>query len=235
MLKEATAANDADRMSMENYAQLRAIRDARRRNNKVRRLHHHAVRTDDMEATRRFYEDLLGMPMVAAMRGLTDRHFGGGTPFLHCFFELGDGSSLAFFQFAPETSGPADKLPPDGIDHHIAVSVPAFDEIARLKSKFDALGYLNCGIDHGFCYSLYVRDPNGMLLELVGDAANELELTGAGAEAAHDVLAQWSAGDYSRTESSGPATPPFPLPTSPVAEIARVIRGAGQGEPPAQA
>jgi catechol 2,3-dioxygenase-like lactoylglutathione lyase family enzyme len=118
MLKEATAANDADRMSMENYAQLRAIRDARRRNNKVRRLHHHAVRTDDMEATRRFYEDLLGMPMVAAMRGLTDRHLGGGTPFLHCFFELGDGSSLAFFQFAPETSGPADKLPPDGIDHH---------------------------------------------------------------------------------------------------------------------
>src|ERR1700758_2051190 len=63
-------------------ARLQAVRDARRGSNRIRRLHHHAVRTDDMEATRQFYEDVVGMPMVAAFREKRDR--GNGMPFLHC-------------------------------------------------------------------------------------------------------------------------------------------------------
>jgi catechol 2,3-dioxygenase-like lactoylglutathione lyase family enzyme len=59
-----------------------------------------AVRTDDMEATRRFYEDVLGMPMVAAMKESMDSTNGRKTPFLHCFFEIGDGGSLAFSNFS---------------------------------------------------------------------------------------------------------------------------------------
>lgn len=43
----------------------------------------------------------------------------------------------------------------------------------------------NCGINHGFCYSLYVRDPNGMLVEFTADAPNELELSEAAAASAH--------------------------------------------------
>jgi catechol-2,3-dioxygenase len=51
-----------------NATELKSVRDARWDRNRVRRLHHHAVRTDDMEATRRFYEDILGLPMVIAMK-----------------------------------------------------------------------------------------------------------------------------------------------------------------------
>ena len=34
------------------------------------RLHHHATVTDDQEATRRFYEDVIGMPLVATSLSL---------------------------------------------------------------------------------------------------------------------------------------------------------------------
>jgi glyoxylase I family protein len=137
------------------------------------------------------------MPMVAAMKESMDSSSGRKTPFLHCFFEMGDGGSLAFFQFLPDAYGPADKLPPDAIDHHIAMSVPDFDDLAELKAKLDEHGYQNCGINHGFCYSLYVRDPNGMLVEFVGDAVNELEINEAAAASAHQELAKWNNKDYS--------------------------------------
>jgi glyoxylase I family protein len=210
-------------------APLRARRKARRRDNKIRRLHHHAVRTDDMEATRRFYEDLLGMPMVAALKGNVDPTTGRATPFLHCFFELADGSSLAFFQFLPELYGPATNLPRSGIDHHIAVSVPDFDDIADLKAKFDEHGYASCGINHGFCYSLYVRDPNGMLLEFVADADNELELNETAAALAHGELAKWNRKDFSAATVE-PIAVDYPLPTSPAEDILKVVIGQPRDE-----
>jgi catechol 2,3-dioxygenase-like lactoylglutathione lyase family enzyme len=209
----------------EDRTKLEAVRALRRRRNKVRRLHHHAVRTDDMEVTRRFYEDLLGLPMVKASRETTD--IGGReAPFLHCLFEMGDGSCLAFFEFLPDAFGPARTLPPNGIDHHFAMSVAHFIEIAELKAKFDALRHPNCGINHGFCYSLYVRDPNGMLVEFVSEPANELEINEAAAAKAHGELAKWRRHDYGAIGGERPLVT-YPLPSSPPEEIARVIlRGA---------
>jgi catechol 2,3-dioxygenase-like lactoylglutathione lyase family enzyme len=121
-----------------NATELKAVRNARRSRNRVRRLHHHAVRTDDMETTRRFYEDILGLPMVVAMKESLDRIGGEAVPFLHCFFELGDGGLLAFFQFPLEAYGPADKLPRDPIDHHIAVAVAEFSDIEAVKATWRA-------------------------------------------------------------------------------------------------
>ena len=204
-------------------AELAALRDERRSRNRIRRLHHHAVRTDDMEATRHFYEDILGLPLVVAMRESIDRD-GQPTPFLHCFFELGDGSLLAFFQFLPEVYGPADKLPRDAVDHHIAVAVPDFGDLEAIKTALESHGHLAAGINHGFCYSLYVRDPNGMLLEFVSDAAGELVFYERAAKSAHRELASWCKGEH----APGPrdrVSVEFPLPTSPHADIVKVMRG----------
>jgi glyoxylase I family protein len=220
-----TAARNAPPQEL---APLRARRRTRRRDNKIRRLHHHAVRTDDMEVTRRFYEDLLGMPMVAALKSNVDPTTGRATPFLHCFFEMADGSSLAFFQFLPEVYGPAINLPRSGIDHHIALSVPDFDDIAELKAKFDEHGHASCGINHGFCYSLYVRDPHGMLLEFVADADNELELSETAATTAHAELAKWNRKDYSAGNGE-PVAVDYPLPTSPAEDILKVVIGQPRG------
>jgi catechol 2,3-dioxygenase-like lactoylglutathione lyase family enzyme len=203
-------------------AALQATRDMRRDANRIRRLHHHALRTDNMEATRHFYEDVLGMPMVAAWRESMDTTGDLKTPFLHCFFELGDGSALAFFQFLPDARGPAPKLPRDGVDHHIAFAVPTFADIERLKEKLETLGYRCCGINHGFAYSLYVRDPNGMLVEFVSDAAIELEVIEASAASAHEELAKWNRKDHAPNKHAR-GTTDFPLPTSPAEDIKQVM------------
>jgi glyoxylase I family protein len=229
MSPKANAVAGSDSAGPEKRAQLHALRAARRSKNKIRRLHHHAVRTDDMEATRRFYEDVLGMPMVAALKERLDHDPDRETPFLHCFFEMGDGGCLAFFEFLPDAYGPADKLPRDAIDHHIAMSVLAFDDIVRFKARFDELGYPSCGVNHGFCYSLYVRDPNGMLVELVGDAPNELELNEAAAASAHAYLAEWTNNDYSSNRSER-ARVDYPLPTSPLEDVLTVARGIRGGQ-----
>ena len=52
-----------------------------------------------MEATRHFYEDLIGMPLTATWCE-KDELFGKERTYCHCFFGLSDDSALAFFQFA---------------------------------------------------------------------------------------------------------------------------------------
>ena len=58
----------------------------------------HAYVTRDMAATRTFYEDLIGLPLVATWCE-SDVLFGKLRTCCHCF-ALPDGSALTFFQFA---------------------------------------------------------------------------------------------------------------------------------------
>lgn len=69
------------------------------------RLHHNAYVTNDLGATREFYEDVIGMPLVATWAEVAELD-GKTLVYCHCFFGLQDGSALAFFQFAdPDISG----------------------------------------------------------------------------------------------------------------------------------
>ncbi len=64
------------------------------------RLHHAAYVCRDLEQTRKFYEDILGWPMVAAWREC-DKVFGEDELYYcHLFFQIADGGALAFFHFA---------------------------------------------------------------------------------------------------------------------------------------
>ena len=87
------------------------------------RLHHTAYVTNDLEATRKFYEDVIGLPLVATWCEV-DELFGAERTYCHLFFGLGDGSALAFFKFAnpgdQKLFGP--KMP-DTPFHHIALNV----------------------------------------------------------------------------------------------------------------
>jgi glyoxylase I family protein len=174
-----------------------AQRFARHGNNKVRRLHHHAIRTKDMAMTRHFYEDLLGLPLVGTWKEGFDPKLNRPSPYLHCFFELGDGSALAFFYFAPGGRADPPLMPQDGLDHHIALAVDSFDVVTEMKQRLDAHGYPCALMDHGYCYSLYMRDPNGMLVEIAGDPPDGVRITEEAAAHARAELKKWEAGDYS--------------------------------------
>ena len=164
------------------------------------RLHHTAYVTKDLRATRAFYEDLLGLPLVATWCE-SDELFGKLRTYCHCFFGLEDGSALAFFQFAEPGDqaefGPP--IPPSPF-HHIALTVDPSTQDA-VAGRLAAAGYeapRTYVLEHGYCRSLYVEDPNGMIVELTADAPSAVasEVVAAKQATAHQELERWLAGDH---------------------------------------
>jgi catechol 2,3-dioxygenase-like lactoylglutathione lyase family enzyme len=147
----------------------------------IKGLHHNAYRCRDSEETRAFYEDFLGLPLVSAFE------VAGGRA-LHTFFRMDDGSCLAFFE-VPGT--PFDFKNQDALDLHIALGVePAIFE--RMLEKGKALGREVRGpVDHGFCRSLYFRDPNGYVIELTADTGTHGEMMDPALSRPHAALAEW--------------------------------------------
>lgn len=128
----------------------------------LRKLHHSAYRCRDSEETRHFYEDFLDTRLAGSLE-ISETKTGRKTSVLHTFYELDDGSYLAFFE-DPET--PFDFVPQRDFDLHIALEV---DEsvLQPMLEKGRAAGLEVRGIaDHQFINSIYFRDPNGYVIEL---------------------------------------------------------------------
>lgn len=155
------------------------------------RLHHHAFVCRDQEATRRFYEDIIGLPLTATW--CEEEEFGA---YCHTFFELADGSSLAFFQFADPamTERQAALASTSPFDHVALAAAPELQ--ADIRKRAEAAGIDVMVVDHGYCRSLYLRDPDGLVVELtVDDPRAQAEAPVRRASARTD-LARWLAGDH---------------------------------------
>jgi catechol 2,3-dioxygenase-like lactoylglutathione lyase family enzyme len=155
----------------------------------IKGLHHSADRCRDSEETRAFYEGVLGLPLVQAMR-IEESKTGREIRVLHTFYHMGDGSWLAFFEAPRE---PFDFKPQRDFDLHIALEVDG-GALAAVLARARASGIEARGIsDHGFVRSIYLRDPNGYVIELTAkcpghDAAMDPVLNGA-----RQTLAAWQA------------------------------------------
>ena len=128
----------------------------------IKGLHHSAYRCRDAEETRQFYEDFLGLPLVNAFE-IRETKTGRETNVIHVFFQMGDGSFLAFFEAPGESF---DFKEQHDYDLHIALEV---DEktLHEMFDKGKSRGIETRGIaDHGFIESIYFRDPNGYVIEL---------------------------------------------------------------------
>lgn len=162
------------------------------------RLHHNAYVTKDQEATRHFYEDLIGLPLIATWCE-ADELFGAERVYCHTFFGLADGSALAFFQFAnPEDAKLFGPEMPDTPFSHIALKVDAEVQDA-VAARLAEAGYEEPAtfvLEHGYCRSLYARDPNGLLLELTADHPKVEEISATRLATAKADLARWLAGDH---------------------------------------
>src|ERR1700749_13601 len=64
---------------------------------KIEKMYHFAFPCRDAEETRAFYEDVLGLPLVHCMEVQSVPSSGDPGPYAHIFFEMRDGSYLAFF------------------------------------------------------------------------------------------------------------------------------------------
>lgn len=162
------------------------------------RLHHTAYVTADMEKTRQFYEDVIGLPLIATWSE-SDELFGKLRTYCHTFFGLADGGALAFFQFADAADqaqfGP--KMPPSPF-HHIALKVDSETQEA-IAGRIEKAGIREPRtyvLEHGYCRSLYVEDPNGMIVEFVVDHPDATKINADRFADAHQTLKRWLAGDH---------------------------------------
>jgi glyoxylase I family protein len=161
-----------------------------------RRLHHAAWVTRDQEATRHFYEDILGLPLVATW---AERAPATGREYCHTFFALGDGSALAFFQYADQDEQPVDLRSPG----HIAFECDAATQ-QGIQERLEAHGYPLRVTDHGYCVSLYVTDPNNLRLEFTVDHPEVEQINANQLAHAHASLQRWLAGDHTPNNAFRP-------------------------------
>lgn len=160
------------------------------------RLHHYAIVIKDHEVNRQFFEDVLGIPLVATW---CERAFNADLKrdieYCHTFFGLGDGGALAFFQYADPQD--YERLKPTKLEigQHIAFKVdqPTFDEIVR---RYEANGISYRRVDHGYCLSVYAQSPDDLRVEFTVDAPDADEINEMRRKDAHSELKRWLGGDH---------------------------------------
>ena len=153
----------------------------------IRGLHHNAYRCRNSEETRRFYEDFLGLPFAGALE-ISATKTGRGTHVLHTFFQMEDGSFLAFFD---DPNTPFDFKAQRDFDLHIALEVDHQQLEPMLERGRDA-GIESRGIsDHGFIDSIYFRDPNGYVIELTAKRPGQEGNVGDEGDP-HEILKKWT-------------------------------------------
>src|SRR6478735_1150069 len=121
----------------------------------IRGLHHFAWRCRDCEETRVFYEDLLGLPLVHVIRSDVVPSTGEHCPYVHIFFEMVDGSYIAFFDLGDGVAA----LPSPNTAawvNHIALRVSSVEDVALAKTRLEDAGIKVLGItDHHIIQSIY--------------------------------------------------------------------------------
>lgn len=122
-----------------------------------RGVHHAAFICSDVLATIAFYQDLLGFPVVEIFE---NRDYPSSA---HLFFDIGNGNLLAFFDF-PGFEHPEFHETLGGVQH-VAISM-APEEFVALKERLAAANLEYRGPDLGVENSVYLRDPDGLQIEL---------------------------------------------------------------------
>ena len=151
------------------------------------RLHHAAWVTRDQEATRHFYEDIIGLPMTACWNEKTPT----GREYCHTFFEIGDGGAVVFFQWADQDENPIELKSPG----HLALECDAETQ-SRIKQRLEDAGCDTELKNHGYCVSLYVFDPNNLRVEFTVDHPDVVKINETYQADPHANLRRWMSGDH---------------------------------------
>lgn len=156
-----------------------------------KKLHHAAFRCKDARQTVMFYTEVLGLKFSHAMGEDHVPSTGAYSPHIHIFFEMEDGSSIAFFE-CPRDPGDVKDLVSPGWIQHFAFEVDSVATVLQAKAALQARGLDVVGpTNHDdFITSIYFFDPSGHRLELTARTCGAERLQGFEAEA-WSVLELW--------------------------------------------
>ena len=106
-----------------------------------KKLHHAAFRCKDAAQTVKFYTEMLGLKFTHAMGEDHVPSTGKYSPHVHIFFEMEDGSNIAFFEcpLDPGEASGRDPQTPDWIQH-FAFEVADMDTLVQAKADLEAKG-----------------------------------------------------------------------------------------------
>ena len=150
-------------------------------------FHHVALATRDIDATHRFYTEVMGFTLAKAVVAPTPN--GGWAR--HVFYDTGDGM-IAFWDLHDPKMVDFDPAISTGLGleawvNHIAFAARDLDDIESRKQRWLDSGFDVVEIDHGFCVSVYANDPNGILVEWCTDTKPYTEGDRIAAQAAIDI------------------------------------------------
>jgi glyoxylase I family protein len=176
----------------------------------IHQLHHYAYRARDAEETRRFYEDILGLPLYHIIQSDHVPSTGEYCPYTHFFFRLQDGSFIAFFDLGDDVKCEPSPNTPIWVNH-ISFRVDSMQALLDMKARLEANGIEVLGpTDHHIFHSIYFFDPNGIRLELTAQLADEFQMLQE-SRTAHARLSEWTARkeQWRRERAAGQSSAPL--------------------------
>ena len=137
-------------------------------------FHHVAFACRDTAATHRFYTEVMGFELVKVVTGPTPGDHGGWSK--HFFYSTGASPSgeqgmIAFWEIHDDQIGTnfsVDLNTPAGLPwwvNHVAFDAPTREDLDRHRRRWQSHGETVYEVDHGFCVSIYLRDPSGNTVE----------------------------------------------------------------------
>jgi len=129
-------------------------------------FHHLAITTKDLPGTHRFYTEAAGFALAKV--DVLDSPVGGWMR--HALYDTGDGSVLAVLEFNDDSMGEyrtdlSTGLGLPSFANHIAFGAHDLDELDARRLCLLDHGHGCVVMDHDYTISLYVNDPNGIVIE----------------------------------------------------------------------
>jgi catechol 2,3-dioxygenase-like lactoylglutathione lyase family enzyme len=150
------------------------------------KLDHVAIPIRDVAASQRFYSDVLGLPLLTALTG----DDWGGRQWLMMIFGAGDARQIALIAFKGSHGPLSDGLPEDA--RHYAFAADSKRDLLGWKQRLEQKGVAHWEEDHGSQRSLYFKDPNGIVLEIIAPAS--AAISAPPGRQAGDIVSAWLKG-----------------------------------------
>lgn len=140
-------------------------------------FNHVAFATRDLAATHAFYTEVMGFRLAKVETGPTEQGTGWAR---HVFYDTGSGGRggkgmIAFWDLHDETIGssfPTDLSTSMGLPvwvNHLAFDAESPEVFEAHKQRWREHGQTVVEVDHGWCRSIYITDPNGIMVEFCLD------------------------------------------------------------------